>query len=161
MRIKQDAVPGRYTTLTFNSDKLGDFQVFCTEFCGTLHSGMLAKMHVVSKEDYEKWIAESDEGLTLAQKGQKLFSEKGCVACHSTDGSPKVGPTWKGVFAIKDHEMEGGLKVAVDENYLRESILQPNAKVVKGFSQGVMPTFQGQLSEDQVNAIIEFIKSLK
>ncbi len=161
MRIKQDAVPGRYSTLTFNSDKLGDFQVFCTEYCGTLHSGMLAKMHVVSKEDYEKWIAESDEGLTLAQKGQKLYGEKGCVACHSTDGSPKVGPTWKGIYALKDHEMEGGSKVAVDENYLRESILQPNAKVVKGFPQGVMPTFQGQLNEDQVNAIIEFIKSLK
>ncbi len=160
MRIKQDVVPGRYTTLAFNSDKLGDFQIFCAEYCGTTHSGMLAKMHVVSQADYEKWIQENEEGLTLAQKGQKLYNDKGCVACHSVDGTPKVGPSWKGIFGQKAHETTEG-PVAVDENYIRESILNPNAKIVKGFPQGVMPTFQGQLSEDQVNALVEFIKSLK
>lgn len=161
MRIKQDVVPGMYTILNFNSEKLGEFQVFCTEYCGMAHSSMLAKLRVVSKEDYEKWLQENDEGLTLAQKGQKLYNDKGCVACHSVDGSVKVGPSWKGVFGRKDHEMDGGAKVAVDENYLREAILQPNAKITKGFPKGVMPTFQGQLSEDQINALLEFIKGLK
>jgi cytochrome c oxidase subunit 2 len=161
LRVKQDAVPGRYTTIAFNSDKIGDFQVFCTEYCGTSHSGMLAKMHVVSQADYEKWLAENEEGLTLAQKGQKYSNDKGCVACHSIDGTPKVGPSWKGIFGKTDHEMDDGQKVKVDENYIRESILNPNARIVKGFPKGVMPTFQGQLSEDQVNALIEFIKTLK
>lgn len=161
MRIKQDVIPGRYTALWFNADKLGDFQIFCAEYCGTTHSGMLAKMHVVPQADYDKWIQETGEGMTLAQTGQKLFTDKGCVACHSVDGTTKVGPTWKGLFGVVGHEMDDGAKIAVDENYIRESILNPNAKVVKGFPKGVMPTFQGQLSEDQLNALIEFIKSLK
>jgi cytochrome c oxidase subunit 2 len=160
MRIKQDVVPGRYTTLWFNAEKTGDYQIFCAEYCGTTHSGMLAKMHVVPKADYDKWLQENDEGLTLAQKGQKLYNDKGCVACHSVDGSTKVGPSWKSIFGQTAHEIEGG-QVAVDENYLRESILNPNAKIVKGFPKGVMPTFQGQLSEDQLNALVEYIKSLK
>jgi cytochrome c oxidase subunit 2 len=159
MRMKQDVVPGRYTALWFNSEKLGDFQIFCTEYCGTAHSGMLAKVHVVGQDDYEKWLQENDEGLTLAQKGQKLYSAKGCVACHSVDGSPKVGPSWKGLFG-KTETLEDGT-VAVDENYLRESILQPNAKVVKGFPKGVMPPMQGQMNENEVNAVIEYIKELK
>lgn len=160
MRIKQDVIPGTYTALWFNSEKLGDFQVFCTEYCGTSHSGMLAKIKVVSQADYEKWIQENEEGLTLAQRGQKYYKDKGCVACHSLDGTPMVGPSWKGIFG-KEHTMTDGSTVKVDENYLRESILQPNAKTVKGFGAGVMPTFQGQLDENQVNAIIEFIKELK
>ncbi len=160
MRIKQDVIPGTYTTLTFNSDKLGDFQIFCAEFCGTTHSGMLAKMKVVTMAEYEKWIQENEEGMSLADKGQKYFKDKGCVACHTIDGTPKVGPTWKGVFG-SDRVFADGSSVKADENYIRESILNPNAKVVKGFAAGVMPTFQGQVSEDQVNAIIEFIKSLK
>lgn len=160
MRIKQDVIPGTYTALWFNSEKLGDFQIFCTEYCGSAHSAMLAKMKVVSQADYEKWLQENEEGMTLAQKGQKYSNDKGCVACHSTDGSVKVGPSWKGIFG-KEHEMDDGSKVVVDENYLRESILNPNAKVVKGFPKGVMPTFQGQLTEDQLNALVEFIKGLK
>jgi len=160
MRIKQDVIPGQYTTLSFNSNKLGDFQVFCAEYCGTTHSGMLAKMRVVTQADYEKWIQENEEGMTLAQKGQKYYTDKGCVACHSVDGTPKVGPTWKGAFG-KERELADGSKAMSDENYLRESILNPNAKVVKGFPAGQMPTYQGQLNEDQVNALIEFIKSLK
>lgn len=160
MRIKQDVVPGRYTALTFVAEKLGDYQVFCTEYCGTSHSAMLAKMKVVSQEDYEKWIQENEEGLTLVQKGEKYSKDKGCVACHSMDGSPKVGPTWKGLFGT-EREFADGSKARADENYLRESILNPNVKVVKGFNPGVMPTFQGQLSEEQVNAIIEYMKSLK
>jgi cytochrome c oxidase subunit 2 len=160
MRIKQDVVPGTYSTLSFTAEKLGDFQIFCAEYCGTTHSGMLAKMKVVTMADYEKWIQENEEGMTLAQKGQKYYTDKGCVACHTIDGSPKVGPSWKGTYA-SDRPLDDGTTVKADENYIRESILNPNAKVVKGFPKGVMPTFQGQLSEDQLNALIEFIKSLK
>lgn len=160
MRIKQDVVPGRYTALWFNAEKLGDFHVFCTEYCGTSHSGMLAKMRVVTQAEYDAWIQENEEGMTLVEKGQKYYSDKGCVACHSVDGVAKVGPTWKGIFG-QEHEMDDGSKVKVDENYLRESILVANAKTVKGYGKGVMPSYQGQLTEDQVNAMIEFIKSLK
>jgi len=161
MRIKQDAVPGRYTAMWFNAQKTGDYHVFCTEFCGAAHSQMLAKLKVVSEEEFERWLQESDDELTLAQKGAKLSNSKGCVACHSVDGSLKVGPTWKGLWERSGHEMLDGTKVTVDENYLRESILAPNAKVVKGYPAGVMPTYQGQLSEDELSALIEYIKELK
>jgi cytochrome c oxidase subunit 2 len=114
----------------------------------------------VTLPDYEKWLQENDEGLSLAQRGQKLYNEKGCVACHSIDGSLKVGPSWKGIYG-KSEVMSDGSKVDVDENYIRESILNPNAKIVKSFSSGVMPSFQGQMTEEQLNAIIEFIKGLK
>jgi cytochrome c oxidase subunit 2 len=160
MRIKQDVVPGKYTALTFTAEKLGDFHVFCTEYCGTSHSGMIGKLKVVTREDYEKWIQENEEGMTLVQKGEKYSKDKGCVACHSVDGSPKVGPTWKGIWG-KTHEFTDGSSAVVDENYTRESIINPNVKVVKGYAAGVMPTFQGQLTEDQLNALIEYIKGLK
>lgn len=160
MRIKQDVVPGRYTALGFHAEKTGDYQIFCTEYCGTAHSMMLAKMKVVPVEEYEKWLQENDEGLTLAQKGEKLFNSKGCVACHSVDGTAKVGPTWKGLWGAARDLMDGS-KAKADENYLRESIVNPNAKVVKGFAAGVMPTFQGQISDEQLNALLEYIKGLK
>lgn len=161
MRIKQDVVPGRYSSLWFHAEKTGEYHVFCTEFCGAAHSQMLARMKVVTQEEYEAWLQETDEGLSLAQKGAKLTNSKGCVACHSVDGSLKVGPTWKGLWEKVGHEMADGSQVAVDENYLRESILAPNAKVVKGYPAGVMPTYQGQLSEDELSALIEYIKELK
>ena len=160
MRIKQDVIPGTYTSLHFVAQKLGDFQIFCAEYCGTTHSGMLAKMKVVTMADYEKWIQENEQGMSLAERGQKYMTDKGCIACHSVDGSPKVGPTWKGLFGMT-RAFDDGTSAPADENYIRESILNPNARVVKGFNKGVMPTFQGQINEDQVNALIEFIKGLK
>jgi cytochrome c oxidase subunit 2 len=160
MRIKQDVVPGRYTNLWFKAEKLGDFHVFCTEYCGAAHSNMLAKLKVVSMDEYEKWLQENDEGLSLAEKGKKYYSSKGCVACHSVDGTTKVGPTWKAVFSTQ-RTFEDGSNAIGDENYIRESILNPNAKVVKGFAKGVMPSYQGQLSEVELNSLIEYIKELK
>lgn len=160
MRIKQDVVPGMYTALWFRAEKTGNYHVFCTEFCGAAHSQMLARMKVVSQEEYEAWLQESDEDLTLAQKGAKLANSKGCIACHSVDGSVKVGPTWKGLWGKSNHEMVTGTKINVDENYLRESILNPNAQVVKGYPAGVMPTYQGQVSEPELAALIEYIKEL-
>jgi cytochrome c oxidase subunit 2 len=162
-RIKQDVVPGMYSALWFNANKLGDFHVFCAEYCGTQHSGMLATLKVVSQADYEKWLEDESQvgSLPLAQRGEKLFAVKACSSCHSVaDASVKVGPALWHKFGAKEN-IEGGTEVTVDENYIRESILTPNAKIVKGFPQGVMPTFQGQLSETELNALIEYIKTLK
>lgn len=162
-RLKQDVVPGRYTALWFNANKLGEFHVFCAEYCGTQHSGMLATLKVVSQEDYDKWLEEESQvgSLPLVDRGAKLFTVKGCVACHSTaDTSIKVGPSLFHKFGTKEH-IEGMDDVLVDENYVRESILEPNAKIVKGFPRSVMPVFQGQVSETELSALIEYVKSLK
>lgn len=162
-RIKQDVIPGRYTALWFNANKLGEFHVFCAEFCGTQHSGMIATLKVVPQAEYDAWLEEESQvgTLPLAKRGEKIFSVKACASCHSVaDASVKVGPAlWKKFGTT--HEIEGGTDVTVDENYLRESILNPNAKIVKGFPKGVMPAFQGQLSETELNALIEYIKTLK
>lgn len=159
MRIKQDVVPGKYSALWFESEKLGSFHIFCTEFCGAAHSLMIGRMKVVTQEEYEAWLQESDEGLTLAERGKKLWNDKGCVACHSIDGTVKVGPSWKGIFG-QTHVFTDGTSALVDESYIRESTLEPNKKIVKGYP-AAMPSYQGQLSEEQMNAIIEFIKELK
>lgn len=162
-RIKQDAVPGRYTSLWFKANKFGEFHIFCTEYCGTQHSGMLGKLHVVTQEEYDAWLEEESKfsTLPLAQKGEKLFQIKACSGCHSTaDKSVKAGPALYQKFGTEE-EIKDGSKVAVDEAYLRESILDPNAKIVKGFNGGVMPTFQGQVSEDELAALIEYLKTIK
>jgi len=162
-RIKQDVVPGRYTALWFRANKLGDFHVFCTEYCGTQHSAMLAKLKVVSQKDYEAWLIEeaASSTLPLAQRGEKLFKVKACAGCHSTvDNAVKVGPTlWKKFGG--EEELADNQKATIDENYLRESILNPNAHIVKGFNPNVMPSFSGQLSETELSALLEYIKGLK
>lgn len=164
-RIKQDAVPGRYTALWFHSNKLGEFHVFCTEFCGTSHSGMITKLRVVTQEEFDKWLTEESEISTLpiADRGAKIFKTRACASCHNVDNATvKVGPALYQKFGLENYELEGGEKVVVDENYLRESILNSQAKLVKGFGpRSAMPAYQGQLSEAEVSALIEYIKSLK
>lgn len=162
-RIKQDVIPGRYTALWFRATKLGEFHIFCTEYCGTAHSGMIATLKVVSREDYDKWLEEESKvsTLPLAQRGEKLFQVKACASCHSVaDASQKVGPSLWRKFGHEEETADGS-KVTVDENYLRESILNPNAKLVKGFAPNMMPAFQGQLSEVELSALIEYIKGLQ
>lgn len=161
-RLKMDAVPNRYTIAWFQADDLGEYQLYCTEYCGTEHSKMLGKVRVLSQGDYENWINENSQlgqGLTLEEFGRQVYENKGCMTCHSTDGSARIGPTFKGVFG---HEVKlaSGETVVVDENYIRESILNPQAKVVAGF-QPVMPPYQGILKPQEVDALIAFIKSLK
>lgn len=178
-RVKQDVVPGLYTTLEFNTTMLGDHPIYCAEYCGTGHSDMLGTVHVLEQADFEKWLqtgktpkaapgtamaSDTKPGAqiankSMAEKGADLFKAKGCFACHSTDGSPKVGPTIKGIFG-HEVELQDGKKVMVDENYIRESLMEPNAKIVKGFAPA-MPTFKGQLSEEETSQVIAFIKSLK
>jgi cytochrome c oxidase subunit II len=179
-RVKQDVVPGMYTSVWFEAKIAGQHQVYCTEYCGFSHSGMLAKVIVLEPAEWEAWkkgkpvggsvgtVGASGTGTTeepklaaegLPEQGRKLTEAKGCIACHSDTGEAKIGPSFKGVFG-HDVELADGSKVKADENYLRESILKPQAKVVKGFNP-VMPTFQGLLTEAEMNAIIAYIKSLK
>jgi len=166
-RIKQDVVPGRYTELWFNAPEPGESIVFCTEYCGDGHSNMMAKVIVHKQGEFDDWLAENAGGsggskpsdLAPAEWGKQLAQNNACMTCHSTDGSKMTGPTWKGLFG-HEAKLKDGSTVEADENYIRESILQPQAKIVEGF-QPVMPSFQGQLNDDQINAIIEYIKTLK
>lgn len=158
-RVKQDVLPGSYTQLWFQAKEAGVFQVFCTEFCGTSHSAMLAKVHVVSQPEFEKWVGgDPDANLPPAERGKKLYTLKGCNACHSLDGSKVVGPTFKGIFGSTEETDKGAVKV--DENYIAESILNPQIKVVKGYPPS-MPSFQGVVNEAEMNALIQFIKTVK
>lgn len=158
-RTKQDVVPGRYTALWFEANKLGDFQVFCTEYCGDGHSAMLAKVHVLSKEKFEEWLQNDPyKGLSLADIGAKVFTQK-CTACHSPTAEKKVGPGLLGLVG-KSRDFENSNSVVADESYIRESVLTPAARVVKGFPNAMTP-FQGQISEQELMGVIEYIKSLK
>lgn len=164
-RTKQDVLPGRYTAIWFNPTESGVFDIFCTEFCGGKgmagHSSMIAKVTVMESADFDKWKEEKKKTAatkSLADKGKELFASRACSSCHSLDGSPLVGPSLKGVFG-KQREFNAGSPVKADENYLRESILNSGAKIVKGFP-AAMPVFQGQLTEEEVTALIDFIKTL-
>ncbi|MDA0712457.1 MAG: cytochrome c oxidase subunit II [bacterium] len=161
-RVKQDVLPGRYTTLWFQPNKVGVYPVFCTEYCGDQHSSMLAKIKVMPQNEYDEWLAKNkneNNDLPPSELGLKLYAQKACNACHSVDGTPRIGPSFKGIYGHKT-ELSNGSSVLVDDNYIRESILDPQIKIVKGYPP-VMPTFKGQLSETEINALIEYIKSLK
>ena len=155
-RIKQDVVPGRYTTLWFHATKPGTYHLFCSQYCGTQHSGMIGWVVVMEPRDYEAWMT-GGASQPLAVTGQKLFSELGCATCHRFDTQGR-GPNLVGVFG-KPVLLEDGRTVIADENYIRESILEPGAKIVNGFKP-VMPTFQGQVSDEQLSALVAYVKSL-
>lgn len=159
MRVKQDVLPGAYTAMWFKADKAGEFHVFCAEFCGDQHSAMLAKIHVLPMEQFEQWLMDDPyKGLSMAEVGQKVFGAK-CSICHNTTSESKVGPGFAGLFGSQ-RTFQGGGETVADENYIRESILNPTAKVVAGFPPA-MPPFIGQLSEEEMSGIIEYIKTLK
>ena len=164
-RIKQDVIPGRYSTVWFEAREVGENQVFCTEYCGASHSDMLTKVVVMPQKDFKDWLDKDDDTdkdgkpIPLADIGKKIYEGKACNTCHSLDGSAKVGPSFKGLWG-RQETMTDGTTVTVDENYVRESILQPSAKVVKGY-QPVMPTFQGSVKERQILGVIEFLKAQK
>lgn len=159
-RNKQDVIPGRYTALWFRPEMEGSFQVFCAEYCGDSHSGMLAKINVVSREKFDEWLTtEPYKGLTPVQIGQKVYTTR-CLVCHGLNkDEKKTGPTFYGLFG-RTEELEGGGSVTVDENYVRESIVNPNAKIVKGYPPA-MPTFAGQLDETEIMGVIEYLKTVK
>jgi cytochrome c oxidase subunit 2 len=159
-REKQDVVPGRYSQLWFQVNQPGNYQVFCAEYCGAGHSTMMAKVHVLPLKDYEHWLATDPyRGLSLADVGKKIYTGK-CVACHNLTADRKIGPGFLNVFGSKQ-PLDDGSEVLADENYVRESILYPNAKIVRTYPKNVMPSFQGQLTEQELSGVIEFLKTLK
>lgn len=162
-RIKKDVAKGMRSKLWFTPESVGEYRIFCAEYCGTTHSGMTGYVKVVSQSDYDRWIDERvNEANALAgnlsELGRKTYEVKGCTACHKTDETVLLGPGLKGIWGTV-REFEDGTKAKVDENYIRESLMNPRAKIVKGFNP-VMPPFQGQLTEDEITGLIEFIKSL-
>ena len=158
-RIKQDVLPGAYTALSFTANKKGKFPVFCTEFCGTGHSAMLAKVEVVDLKEWEKWLSDNPyKGMSMAKIGQKVFQQR-CLACHTASTEKRIGPGFQGLFGAK-REFEKGDSLTVDENYIRESILNPSARLVKGFGN-LMTPFAGLLTEEEMTGLIEYIKTLK
>jgi len=193
-RIKSDVVPGMYTYVWFEAKVPGIHQIFCTEYCGTSHSGMLGRVIVLTPDQWKDWLGgkkidvdtlaadptfpgyranrlgeglavangEKPAQLSLADKGKALVSAKGCVACHTADGTRLVGPSYKGIYGTDVKVVADGKTqtVKVDENYIRESIELPQAKIVEGFPPS-MPSYKGLVNEEELAAIIEYIKSLK
>jgi cytochrome c oxidase subunit 2 len=161
-RIKMDVLPNRYTEQWFRSDVPGEYQVQCTEYCGKGHSQMNAKIIVMTPEEYQDYLENGPKNLRdmpLKELGKLLYETRGCVTCHSIDGSRGQGPSWKGIYG-QEHKMSDGRSVKVDENYIRQSILQPQAMIVAGF-EGIMPTYQGLLRDREILALIEYIKTLE
>ena len=186
-RLKKDAVPGMYTVMSFTPNVEGDYPIFCAEYCGAPsgdpeprkdprggffpkggHSGMMAVLHVVSMDKYEsvnsaapkvpdECKAKATEDEQKACWGEKLYAKNACLSCHSVDGSPRLGPTWKGMYGHPVMTSAG--EVNVDDAYLKESILKPQAKIVKGFETAAMPPYT--LSDPELDALIAYMKTLK
>lgn len=168
-RIKQDVVPGHATTTWFEATAAGSYDVMCTQYCGTRHSFMRAQVIALAPEDFARWIEAArgplslpgakGEGQGLAARGREVAARHGCLRCHSLDGSPFIGPTWAHSFGSQ-RALAGGGSAVVDEAYLTESMMDPNAKVAAGF-QPVMPSYQGLLSPEETGALLELIRSLR
>lgn len=156
-RIKTDVLPGRYTTLWFRANRTGTYHLFCAEFCGTLHSGMIGKVVVLDSTKYQQWLSGGGEMGSFAATGQKMFQELGCANCHRFDTQGR-GPNLVGVYG-KPVLLASGTSVIADDAYIREHILNPGAQVVAGFKP-IMPSFQGIVTEDQMLSLIAYIKSL-
>jgi cytochrome c oxidase subunit 2 len=157
-RVKKDVLPGGYTTMWFQATKPGEYHLFCAQYCGTQHSGMIGRVVVMQPPEYEKWLSGGATGVSMGAAGEMLFQRLGCSTCHRPDGTGQ-GPSLVGLFS-RPVELRGARTVTADESYLRESILNPQAKIVAGY-QPVMPTFKGLISEDGILQIIAYIKSLK
>jgi len=155
-RVKQDLLPGMMTSLRITPTEIGDYKVRCAEICGTLHSTMLADVRVVSQADFEAWVNEQAgavANLSPVERGAQWSTQFGCVGCHSIDGSEMTGPTWQGVFGSQE-SLADGTTVTVDEAYLRESILQPSAKIVAGYAEGVMPAvYEDQFAAEEARLL--------
>jgi len=156
-RTKQDVVPGTYTTTWFTATKTGKYHLFCAEYCGTRHSAMIGWIYVMEPADYEAWLGGGAASGSLADNGKKLFEQLACNNCHREDNTGRC-PNLVGLFG-QPVKLSGGNSVKADEAYIRESILQPQAKIVAGY-EPVMPTFQGLVTEDQILQLVEYVKSI-
>jgi cytochrome c oxidase subunit II len=177
LRIKQDALPGRYTQIWFQADRPGRYEIFCAEYCGLTHSGMVGELVVMPAADFDTWTTTQRRGLASAadgsavpgepvlpssnvlDEGRRVAAEHGCLKCHSVDGTRHIGPTWTDLY-LREERLASGKTVVADEGYLTKSMMDPAADIVAGF-QNVMPTYQGKLTPPEVGAIVEYIKSLR
>jgi cytochrome c oxidase subunit 2 len=161
-RIKQDVIPNRYSTLWFEAPNPGEHNLFCTEYCGKSHSDMIGRIKVLPETEYKKWLETGGldfEKTPPAEIGKMLFKSRSCNACHSVDGAKNIGPTFKGLFGHQV-KLANGAEALADENYIRKSMMEPMSDIVAGY-QPVMPTYKGLLKDREVNALIEYIKTLQ
>ena len=174
-RIKMDVLPGRYTEAWFEATKPGRYQVLCAEYCGTWHSQMWGEVVVMPPAEFDEWLADQKRGLaervdsggddgpsfhgTIVEYGKKVAMAQGCLKCHSLTGEPHIGPTWLDLYHRRE-TLENGETIVADEGYLTDSMIDPRAKIVKGFKP-VMPTYRGKLTAPEAAALVEFIKSLR
>lgn len=157
-RTKKDAVPGRYNRMWFRATRTGEFHLFCAEFCGTDHSRMIGTVYVQTQQAHQEWLREGSEQLvSMADRGALTYARFACGSCHDAEEEGR-GPGLANIYGTR-RQLAGGGSVVVDEDYLRESIIKPNAKVVAGWAP-VMPTFKGQIEEQGINELIAYIKSL-
>jgi cytochrome c oxidase subunit 2 len=156
-RVKRDVLPGRYTTLWFRAIKPGRYHLFCSQYCGTMHSGMIGEVVVMEPAAYQAWLAGGNAEGSLASTGQKLFQQLGCATCHRFDTQGR-GPNLVGVYG-KPVLLDDGRTVIADDNYIRESVLTPGAKVVAGFKP-IMPSFNGTVNEEQLLSLVAYVKSI-
>src|SRR3984957_16839315 len=156
-RVKKDVLPGRYTSLWFTATKVGTYHLFCAQYCGAFHAGMMGSIIVQEPSEYERWLAGGAAAESMEQAGEKVFQSSGCSTCHVADGTG-LGPSLLGVYG-QPVKLVGGETVTADDGYIRESILMPKAKIVLGYTP-IMPTFQGQLTEEQLTNVIAYIRAL-
>jgi cytochrome c oxidase subunit II len=156
-RVKRDVLPGRYTTVWFEANKAGAYHLFCDQYCGTQHAGMIGQVFVMTQAEYQSWLGGHATGISSAAAGETLFQQLACNTCHGEAATPR-GPSLVGLFG-KTVKLEGGRSVTADEDYIRESILNPRAKIVAGY-RPIMPTFTGLITEDGILDIVAYLKSL-
>jgi cytochrome c oxidase subunit 2 len=157
-RIKMDALPGRTTTAWFQATRTGRYHLFCAEYCGTKHSGMVGRVIVMEMADYERWLSGGTSGAGLAAGGERLFLALGCATCHTADSQAR-GPSLENLFG-RPVTLRDGRTVEADEAYVRESILDPGAKIVAGF-EPLMPSYRAQLNEEDLIKLIAYLRTLK
>jgi cytochrome c oxidase subunit 2 len=157
-RVKREVIPGRYSTVWFQATQTGTFHLFCSQYCGTLHSAMIGDIVVMTPDDYEAWTNGSTSGMSLAQNGERLFASLGCNSCHTAGGGGR-GPNLYGLYGDKEI-LATGTSVTVDDAFLRGCILNPSTHAVQGYVP-IMPTYQGQISEEGLIDLVEYIKTLK
>ncbi len=159
-RVKEDCVPGMKTHLWFIADEIGSFDIFCTEYCGLAHSHMRSKLNVMAAADFARWYGAKAAPAKGAEEGLKLLQSKGCLGCHTTDGTKKVGPTYKGLYGSMVTVITDGKErtIRADEEYIRRSVLDPKADIVKGYPP-IMPTVP--VTGKELDEIVEYLETLK
>lgn len=157
-RVKREVIPGRYTTVWFEATTPGTYHIFCTQYCGTKHSGMIGEVTVLTPDEYKRWTEGSTSGMSLAQNGERLFASMGCNACHTGNAASR-GPNLAGVYGSR-LRLTNGSEVLVNEAYLRDAILNPSQHITAGYAP-IMPTYQGQISEEGLIDLVEYLKTLK